>query len=141
MAVRHGSARWEGALKEGKGSFAAGKDIKGAYNFGSRFEEGPGSNPEELIAAAHAACFSMSLSVGLERAGTPAKYVDTKAQCTVERVEGAFAITSMKLTTRASVPGVDAAAFRQAAEAAKEGCPVSKALKGNVKIELDAQLE
>lgn len=141
MPVRNGKATWEGGLKGGKGSFTAGKDITAQYNFSARFEEGVGSNPEELLAAAHAACYSMALSAGLEKAGTPATRVDTRAECTIDKVDGGFAVTTMRLVCRATVPGVDAETFRKAAEATKDGCPISKALAGNVRIELDAALQ
>jgi len=142
MPTRKASAIWEGGLRGGKGSFKAGSGLVGGnYGFGSRFEEGPGSNPEELIAAAHAACFSMALSGGLERAGKAPTRVATEAACTVEKVGDAFKITKMRLVVRGQVPGMDQAAFAAAAEAAKNGCPVSGALKGNVAVELDAKLE
>lgn len=142
MPTRKSSAVWEGGLRGGKGSYALGSGQgKGTYGFGSRFEESPGSNPEELIAAAHAACFSMALSGGLERAGKAPTRIATEAVCTVEKVGEGFTITRMKLVTRAQVPGMDQAAFTAAAEAAKDGCPVSRALKGNVAFELDAKLE
>jgi osmotically inducible protein OsmC len=142
MPTRNASAVWEGGLRGGKGSFkTANGAISGNYGFGSRFEEAPGSNPEELIAAAHAACFSMALSGGLERAGKSGTRVATDAACTVEKVDGAFKITKMKLVVRGKVPGMDQAAFVAAAEAALAGCPVSGALKGNVAFELDAKLE
>jgi len=142
MPTRMGSAAWEGGLRGGKGSFKTGSgQVGGTYGFGSRFEQAPGSNPEELIAAAHAACLSMALAGGLERAGKPATRVATDAACTVEKVGDAFRITKMKLVVRGKVPGMDQAGFAAAAEAAKEGCPVSNALKGNVAFELDAKLE
>jgi osmotically inducible protein OsmC len=142
MPVRTATAVWEGGLKGGKGSFKAGTGaFGGSYTFGSRFEEASGTNPEELIAAAHAACLSMALSAGLERAGKTATRVETKASCTVEKVDGGFKITKMKLVVRAKVPGMDQAGFAKAAEDAKNGCPVSNALKGNVAFELDAKLE
>jgi osmotically inducible protein OsmC len=142
MPTRKASAVWEGGLKGGKGSFKAESGLVGGnYGFGSRFEQAPGSNPEELIAAAHAACLSMALSGGLEKAGKPATRVATEAACTVEKVGDAFKITKMKLVVRGKVPGMDQAAFVAAAEAAKDGCPVSGALKGNVAFELDAKLE
>jgi osmotically inducible protein OsmC len=142
MPVRNATAVWEGGLRGGKGTFKAGTGAFGGnYTFGSRFEEGPGTNPEELIAAAHAACLSMALSGGLERAGKPATRIETKASCTVEKLAEGFRITRMKLVVRAKVPGLDQAGFAAAAEAAKDGCPVSNALKGNVAFELDATLE
>jgi len=142
MPTRKASAVWEGGLRGGKGSFKTESGLVGGnYGFGSRFEQAPGSNPEELIAAAHAACLSMALSGGLEKAGKPATRVATEAACTVEKVGDGFKITKMKLVVRGKVPGMDQAAFAAAAEAAKEGCPVSGALKGNVAFELDAKLE
>jgi len=141
MPTRKGSAVWEGGLK-GKGTYKAESgQAAGSYGFGSRFEQAPGSNPEELLAAAHAACLSMALSIGLERAGKPATRVATEAACTVEKLDAGFKITRMKLVVRGKVPGLDQAGFAAAAEAAKEGCPVSGALKGNVAFELDAKLE
>jgi osmotically inducible protein OsmC len=140
MPTRKASAVWEGTLKAGKGTFKGQTGLGGAYNFSSRFEDGQGSNPEELLAAAEAACYSMALSVALERAGTPVQRVETEAACTIEKVDDKFKITTMRLKVRASVPGVDQATFQKTAEATKDGCPVSTALKGNVKLELDAQL-
>jgi len=110
------------------------------YSFGTRFGDVKGSNPEELLAAAEAACYSMALGVGLEKAGKPAKRIETSAACTIEKVGDGFKITTMKLTVRATVPGINADEFQKAAQATKDGCPVSGALKGNVKIELDAAL-
>jgi osmotically inducible protein OsmC len=142
MPVRNASAVWEGGLRSGKGTFKAGTGaFGGSYTFGTRFEEVPGTNPEELIAAAHAACFSMALSGGLERAGKAPTRIATTAHCTVEKVGDAFRITRMRLVTHATVPGLDQAGFATAAENAKNGCPVSNALKGNVAFELDAKLE
>ena len=141
MPTRNASAVWEGGLKGGKGSFNGESGaIGGAYSFGSRFENEKGSNPEELLAAAEAACFSMALSGGLEKNGTPATRVETAAACTVEAVPGGFGITTMKLRVSATVPGLDDAKFQEIAAATKNGCPVSKALAGNVKIELTAKL-
>lgn len=142
MPTRHASATWEGGLKGGKGTFNGESGaVGGSFSFGSRFENGTGSNPEELLAAAEAACYSMALSAGLEQAGTPAQRVETRAACTIEKVGDGFQITSMQLTVRARVPGIDQPAFLKAAEATKSGCPVSKALQGNVRLELDARLE
>jgi osmotically inducible protein OsmC len=141
MPTRNASAVWEGGLRGGKGNFKAGSGtFGGSYTFSTRFEETPGTNPEELIAAAHAACLSMFLSGVLERAGTPATRLETRAACTVEKVGDAFKITRMRLVVRGTVPGIDQAAFVKAAEASKDGCPVSNALKGNVAFELDAKL-
>lgn len=141
MPTRNASAVWEGGLKGGKGSFKGESGaIGGAYSFGSRFESAGGSNPEELLAAAEAACFSMALSGGLEKNGTPPTRVETAAACTVEPVPGGFGVTTMKLQVNATVPGLDDAKFQEIAAATKEGCPVSKALAGDVKIELTARL-
>lgn len=141
MPQRKASAVWEGGLRGGKGTFKGeSASISGQYNFTSRFEEGVGSNPEELLAAAHAACFSMAFSGQLERNGTPPQRIETNAVCTVEKVGEGFKITTMKLITRATVPGVDAAKFQELAKAAVEGCPVSQALKGNLNVQLDAAL-
>lgn len=142
MVKSTASAVWNGKLKDGSGSFRAESGaFQGAYSFATRFEGAKGSTPEELIAAAHAACFSMALSGGLEKAGTPSERISTTAVCTMEKGDGGFAITKMRLETRGRVPGIDAAAFQRAAENAKNGCPVSGALKNNVAIELDATLE
>jgi osmotically inducible protein OsmC len=139
MPVRHATAKWEGDLK-GKGQFSAGPGIAGAYNFSSRFEEGAGSNPESLLGAAHAACYSMALSLGLARAGTPAESVETDAAVTIEKGDAGFSVTKVKLTVRGRVPGLDEAAFVKAAEGAKVGCPISRALNPGIPIELDAKL-
>lgn len=140
MPTRTASAKWEGGLKGGRGSFSGATGLGGQYNFSSRFENGSGSNPEELLAAAEAACYSMALSAALEGKGTPATSVETKAACTVEKVGDGFSITKMVLDVKAVVPGIDDAAFQEIAKATKEGCPVSKALKGNVDIQLNAAL-
>jgi osmotically inducible protein OsmC len=142
MTISRASAAWQGKLRDGKGSFqAASGAFKGDYSFRTRFEGAPGSTPEELIAAAHAACFSMALSGGLEQGGTPATRVETEAACTIDKVGDGFKITTMHLKVRGKVSGIDQAQFQKAAEAAKNGCPVSGALKGNVQITLDAKLE
>ena len=142
MPTRNASAAWEGGLQGGNGTFSgeSGK-IGGSYSFGSRFGDAGGTNPEELLAAAEAACYSMALSAALEKAGTPPQRVETKAACTIEKQGDGFQITSMKLTVRAKVPGVSKDDFTKAAEATKDGCPVSKAFKGNLKFDLDAKLE
>jgi osmotically inducible protein OsmC len=133
---------WEGVLRSGKGHFKAGSGaFEGDYSFATRFEGSRGTNPEELIAAAHAACLSMALSAGLEKSGTPATRISTKASCTVDKVGDGFKITRMKLEVVGKVSGLDQAGFLKAAEAAKKGCPVSTALQGNVQLELDARLE
>jgi lipoyl-dependent peroxiredoxin len=135
-----GSAEWNGGLQTGTGTFTAGDSIGGGYTFKSRFEDGPGSNPEQLIAAAHAACFSMALSAALERAGTPVESVQTDASVTLRLVDGAPTITNIALVTRGRVPGIDEATFVKAAEGAKANCPVSKALAGVPEITLEASL-
>jgi osmotically inducible protein OsmC len=141
MPTRKASAVWEGGLKGGKGSYdVAAGSIHGAYSFGSRFGEEDGSNPEELLAAAEAACYSMALSGDLEKNGTPPTKVETGAECTVEKVGAGFQITTMKLNVHASVPNIDDAKFQEIARATLTGCPVSKAFAGNLKLELDARL-
>ncbi|HXI21768.1 MAG TPA: OsmC family peroxiredoxin [Gemmatimonadales bacterium] len=142
MTISTASATWEGGLKGGKGSFeAASGSFRGPYTFATRFEGAKGTNPEELIAAAHAACLSMALSAGLEKAGKTPTRISTTASCTMGMVDGAPRITTMKLRVRGVVPGLDQAGFAQAAEAAKNGCPVSNVLKGNIAMELEATLE
>ncbi len=140
MPTRNASAVWEGGLKGGKGSFRTDTGLSGSYSAGSRFESVGGSNPEELLAAAHAACFSMALSGSLERNGTPPERVETSGACSIERVGEGFTITTMRLKTRARVPDIDADTFQRIAAASVEGCPVSRALAG-VKIEVDATLD
>jgi osmotically inducible protein OsmC len=140
MPTRKATAVWQGGLQKGNGTFKGQTGLGGKYNFSSRFENGAGSNPEELLAAAHAACFSMALAVGLEQAGFPPTQVETQAACTVEKQGAGFKITRMQLTATAKVPNVDDAKFQSIAAATKEGCPVSGALKGNVQIELEARL-
>jgi osmotically inducible protein OsmC len=140
MPTRSASAKWEGGLKSGRGSFSGQTGLSGQYNFSSRFENGAGSNPEELLAAAEAACYSMALSVGLERNGTPPTSVETTARCTIDKVGDGFGITTMQLEVRARVPKVDDATFQRIAKETKDGCPISKALKGNVDIQVTATL-
>ena len=141
MPTSTASAAWEGGLRAGRGHFtAASGAFGGDYSFRTRFEGAKGTNPEELIAAAHAACLSMALAAGLEAARTPATRISTKAACTIDKVGDGFRITRMRLEVRGEVPGLDDTAFKAAAEKAKEGCPVSQALKGNVPMELDARL-
>ena len=135
-----GSAEWKGGLQTGTGSFTAGDSIGGGFTFKSRFEDGPGSNPEQLIAAAHAACFSMALSAALERAGTPVESVQTDATVTLRLVDGAPTITKIALVTKGRVPGIDEATFVKEADAAKAGCVVSRALAGVPEITLEASL-
>ncbi|MGH8980338.1 MAG: OsmC family peroxiredoxin [Acidimicrobiales bacterium] len=138
--MQHGHAEWRGDLPSGEGTFRAGDTIQGGYTFKSRFEDGPGSNPEQLIAAAHAACFSMALSNMLAGAGTPPESVETDADVTLRMVDGVPTITTIALRTVGRVPGIDADAFAAHAQAAKEGCPVSRALAGVPEITLDATL-
>lgn len=135
-----GTAEWKGELRSGSGTFTAGDAISGEYSFTSRFEDGPGANPEQLIAAAHAACFSMALSAALADAGTPVESVDTNATVTLRFVDEAPTITSIALTTVGNVPGIDEDIFKAAAREAKEGCPVSRALAGVPEITLEASL-
>lgn len=139
MPVRHAVAKWEGDIK-GKGTFSAGPGVEGPYNFSSRFEDGVGSNPESLLGAAHAACYSMALSLGLARAGTPVDSVETDAAVTIEKLDAGFTVTKVVLTVRGKVPGLSQADFVQAAQAAKLGCPISRALHPSIVVELDAQL-
>jgi lipoyl-dependent peroxiredoxin len=142
MPTSSASAVWEGGLKAGRGRFKAGSGaFEGEYSFPTRFEGARGTNPEELIAAAHAACLSMALSAGLEKSGTPATRINTKASCTIDKVGEGFKITRMHLEVRGTVSSLDQAGFAKAAEAAKKGCPVSGALQGNVQIDMDARLE
>ncbi len=142
MPTSSASATWDGTLKEGKGRFTAGSGaFQGSYSFASRFQGSGGTNPEELIAAAHAACFSMALSAALERQGKPAKSISTSASCTLETVEDGPRITKIKLQVRGEVPGITQEEFLRAAEGARDNCPVSKALKGNLTVELEARLE
>ena len=142
MTTSRASAVWEGKLRDGKGRYSAGSGaFSGNYSFATRFEGAKGTNPEELIAAAEAACLSMALSAGLEQGGTPATRIETTAACTVDKVGDGFKITAIALQVRGKVPGIDQARFQKAAEAAKDGCPVSGALKGNVQLTLDAKLE
>jgi lipoyl-dependent peroxiredoxin len=135
-----GNAEWKGDLRSGSGTFTAGDTIQGDFSFKSRFEDGPGANPEQLIAAAHASCFSMALSNGLAEAGTPVDSVKTDATVTLRMVDGAPTITSIALTTVGQVPGLDEDGFKAAAEDAKKNCPVSKALAGVPEITLEASL-
>lgn len=140
MAAR-GSAEWQGDLKSGSGTFTAGDSLAGEYSFRSRFEDGPGANPEQLIAGAHAACYSMALSNMLAEAGTPVESLKTDAEVTLRQVDGAPTIAKIALTAVGRVPGVDEATFQEKAEAAKVGCPVSRALASVPEIILEARLE
>lgn len=131
---RNGSATWVGGIKDGKGSISTESGALKAYPYGfsSRFEGLPGSNPEELLGAAHAACFTMALSLILGEAGLKADTMSTSAKVTLEQVEGGFAISAVHLTLSATVPGVDQASFESLAGKAKAGCPVSKVLKADI---------
>lgn len=137
---KSGSAVWQGGLKDGKGAISteSGALKEYPYGFNSRFEGKPGTNPEELIGAAHAGCFTMALSLILGEAGLTASRMDTKADVTLEKLEEGFTITAVHLTLRAQIPGTDNAKFQELAAKAKAGCPVSRLLKTN--ITLDAAL-
>lgn len=141
MATRNGSAIWNGTLKEGNGTMKLGSGAyEGPFSFKSRFEEGTGTNPEELIGAALAGCFSMALSANLEQAGHRATRVSTTAKVKLEMVDGAPKITTIDLENESEVPGIDDAAFQEQAKKTKAGCPVSKALTGT-EIKLNARLK
>jgi lipoyl-dependent peroxiredoxin len=140
MAIRTAKAQWDGTLQEGKGTMALGSGaFQGAYSFSSRFEEGTGTNPEELIGAAHAGCFSMALAGALGRNGFTPKRVSTSANVHLTKGADGFSINQIELNTEAEVPGIDAAKFQEIADGAKKGCPVSKALTGT-EIKLNAKL-
>ena len=140
MPVRKADAVWEGTLKEGHGKVDLGSGAySGPYSFASRFQDGKGTNPEELIRAAHAGCYSMALSASLERAGHPVRRVATTAKVHLEVGGDGPRISRIELTTEGDVPGIDDAAFQQQAKQAKENCPVSKALAGT-EITLEARL-
>ena len=140
MPERASEAAWEGDLMSGKGTIKIGSGAcEGPYSFKSRFEDGAGTNPEELIAAAHAGCYSMALSAALSKAGTPPKRVATKAKVDLRKEAEGFRIAAIQLTTKASVPGIEAAKFQEIAETAKKNCPVSKVLAA-AEISLDAKL-
>lgn len=141
MATRKANAEWKGGLKEGKGELSLGSGaFSGQYSFNSRFENGNGTNPEELIAAAHAGCFSMAFSGALEKEGFKPKNINTTAHVTVEKVGDGFGITKIKLETEAEIPDIDNETFQKHAEGAKENCPVSKVLAG-AEISLSAKLK
>ncbi len=140
MPVRKGSAEWRGGLKGGHGDVTLGDNVwSGQYNFSSRFEEGTGTNPEELIGAAHAACFSMAFAATLEGAGFTPDWVRTTAKVSVLPDEGGFSITKSELHTEASVPNISNEQFQELGLKAKAGCPVSRALTG-LEVRLDAKL-
>ena len=141
MPARKGTAVWEGTLKEGKGSMKRGTGAyEGPFSFKSRFEEGTGTNPEELIGASLAGCFSMALSANLEKAGHPGRRGSTTANVKLEMTDGGPKSTTIELDTEAEVPGIDEVTFREQAEKTKTGCPVSKALTGT-EIKLNARLK
>jgi len=137
---RSGHAVWKGGLKDGKGTVSSDSGVLSnvPYNFGMRFENEKGTNPEELIAAAHAACFSMALSLALGEAGMTAESIDTHATVTLEKGDAGFAVTASHLDTTVKIPGADRAKFEKAAEGAKSGCPISKLL--NARITMEAKL-
>ena len=140
MPVRKAHAQWNGSLPDGNGTMALGSGaFEGQYSFGSRFEEGVGTNPEELIGAAHAGCFSMALSGVLGRAGITPDSIETDARVHLDKVDDGFSITRIELSTTARVPGLSAEDFERHAQEAKAGCPVSRALAA-IEIELEAKL-
>ncbi|HSZ55870.1 MAG TPA: OsmC family protein [Tepidisphaeraceae bacterium] len=140
MPVRNAEANWNGGLKDGQGSVKLGSGaFEGKYSFGSRFENGTGTNPEELLGAAHAGCYSMALAAGLGKAGFNPQRVHTTAAVSIEKVGEGFKITKIRLVTEAKVPNLDAATFKDIAEKTKAGCPVSQALSATP-IELEAKL-
>lgn len=138
---RNASAHWSGGLKDGKGTITSGSGVlkNTPYSFSTRFEGQPGTNPEELIAAAHAGCFTMALSAQLGNAGMTAEALDTTATVTLEKLDAGFTVTSVHLQVTAKIPGADPAKFNETAKNAKEGCPISRLL--NTKITMDAKLE
>jgi lipoyl-dependent peroxiredoxin len=140
MATRKASAVWKGGLKDGAGTISTESGVlrDATYGFKSRFESGPGTNPEELLAAAHAGCFSMALSLMLENEGMKAERIETHAAVAIEKIGEGFEITTSHLNVTARIPGADQAKFMQLANKAKEGCPVSKVMKA--KITMDARL-
>ena len=141
MATRNGSAEWSGNLHDGTGTVTVGDDIyTGNYSYKSRFEDAPGTNPEELVSAAHAACFSMALSGVLADAGHQPEEIRTTARAELRPIEGQPTITKMKLVTEATVPGLDEQGFQEAAQKAKRGCVISRALGGVDEITLEARL-
>ena len=141
MIKRKGSAVWSGGLKDGKGTVSTQSGVlnQSQYGFNTRFENGPGTNPEELLAAAHAGCFTMARSAQLGEAGMTAQKLETTATVSLDKVDGGFAIPAVHLELVATIPGASEAAFQEAARKAKEGCPVSKLFNAN--ITLDAKLQ
>ena len=141
MPIRTASARWEGNLTEGSGTVKTGKGgLQGNYSFKSRFEEGEGTNPEELIGAAHAGCFSMAFSKQLADAGFTPTSVETTAKVKLEKTDAGFSVTGIELDTVGNVPGVDNETFQKLAEGAKENCPISRLLSPGAEITLVAKL-
>jgi osmotically inducible protein OsmC len=140
MSVRKAQATWEGRLKEGTGHFHGEKGLAGTYDFSSRFADGPRSNPEELLAAAHASCFSMALAADLEKAGTPAHKVETEARVTLNRDNNGFVITEIDLIATVTGDGIDEAAMRAIADTTRRTCPLSKALAAVPTIRVEAKL-
>jgi osmotically inducible protein OsmC len=140
MSISKASASWQGGFKDGKGTMkpAHGSDVE--FTAATRFEGQPGSNPEEVIGAALAGCYSMALTLGLEKAGMKPKSVDTTADVKAERLETGFTITAIELITKAVVPGADAAKFQQVAEETKKGCPISRALAASIKVGVTASV-
>lgn len=139
---RTGSAIWHGGLKDGKGTVSTQSGVLRStqYSFSTRFESGIGTNPEELIAAAHAGCFTMALSAQLGNASLTPESLETTASVKFEKTEAGFTVTAIHLTTRAKVPNASKEAFETAAQNAKNGCPISRLFQGNTEISLDAQL-
>ena len=142
MPTRSAKADWQGEFKRGGGSVSTETGVLDSpYNFSGRFESGTGTNPEELLAASHASCFTMALSVGLTQAGSPPESLATTADVTVAQVEGGFGITKIALKVTGKVPGLDAEGFEKAAQGAKKGCPLSKALASVPEITLETNFE
>jgi osmotically inducible protein OsmC len=141
MPIRSASARWQGTLTEGSGTIRTGKGgFEGNYSFKSRFEEGEGTNPEELIGAAHAGCFSMAFSKALSDAGYPPRSVDTTANVHLDKTDAGMTVTRIDLDSTGDVPGIEDAEFQKIAEGAKEGCPISRLLSPGAEITLAAKL-
>ena len=141
MIKRKASAIWNGGLKDGKGTISSESGVlkQTQYSFGTRFENGPGTNPEELIAAAHSGCFAMAFSAELGQANITPKSIEATATVTLDKSDGGFSVTASHLDVTATVPGADRAQVQQIAEAAKAGCPISKLLKANITMSLKIQ--
>jgi osmotically inducible protein OsmC len=133
-------AEWQGGLKTGSGSFVAGDAINGAFSFKTRFEDEPGANPEQLLAAAHAACYSMAISAVLEAGGTPVDSINTDASVSLRFIDGAPTVTAVAISVTGKVSGLDADGFQKAAEEAKRNCVISRALSDSIEITLEATL-